>query len=123
MAGLGTHCILELYECPLELLDDRDYVLRSLRGAAEAAGATWLGQVSHKFDPQGVTALGLLAESHISMHTWPESRYAAVDIFTCGDMTMPRRACEYLTEAFRPRRRELREFNRGGAVVDLPAMV
>ncbi len=52
--------------------------------------------ITHHFEPQGVTGLALLAESHISIHTWPESGYAAVDVFTCGDHTMPEKACEVI---------------------------
>lgn len=96
MASIGTHCLLELYGCPHEILDDHDLIVRTLRDAAEAAGATWLSHTSYKFSPQGVTAVGLLSESHISIHTWPESGYAAADVFTCGDIAMPEKACEYL---------------------------
>lgn len=98
--SVGTHCILELYGCRSELLNNADYILRSLRNAAQRAGATFLKETFHCFEPQGVTALILLAESHISIHTWPESGYAAVDVFTCGDHTMPETACHFLTQAF-----------------------
>lgn len=101
MTSVGTHGILELYGCPFELLNDHEFIKRTLREAAEDAGATWLGEVSHAFSPQGVTALGLLSESHISMHTWPENGYAACDVFTCGDVAMPEQACQYLARAFR----------------------
>jgi S-adenosylmethionine decarboxylase len=97
---VGTHCILELYGCNHALLDDADYIQQSLRNAATTAGATFLKETCHRFDPQGVTALALLAESHISIHTWPESGYAAVDVFTCGDHTMPESACHHLIRAF-----------------------
>ena len=107
MAHVGVHCLLELYGCPLELLDDRDHILRSLREAAEGAGATWLDGTSHKFEPQGVTALGLLSESHISIHTWPELGYAAVDCFTCGDGAMPEDACKSMIGALRASRSHL----------------
>ncbi|MEL7472813.1 MAG: adenosylmethionine decarboxylase [Planctomycetota bacterium] len=99
MAYPGTHCILELYDCPRDRLNDHDAIISTLQAAVEHAGATWLGQVSHQFTPQGITALGLLSESHISIHTWPESGYAAVDVFTCGDVAMPEKACEYLVQA------------------------
>lgn len=102
MVHVGRHCILELYGCPAELLNDEQGLVDTLRAAAENAGATWMGQVSHKFDPQGVTALGLLSESHISIHTWPEVGYAACDVFTCGDDADPEHACGLLVEALRP---------------------
>ena len=56
--------------------------------------------VTHSFKPQGVTGLALLAESHISIHTWPEIGYAAIDVFTCGDHTMPEKACKLLFKDF-----------------------
>ncbi len=99
MASVGKHCILELYGCPSETLNDKDLIVKVLRQSAERAGATWLGEVAHRFDPQGVTALGLLAESHISIHTWPEIGYAAADVFTCGASCDPALACELLAQA------------------------
>jgi len=95
-AGVGRHCILELYNCDPQKLNDEAFVQSLIRQAATEAGATLLALISHQFQPQGVTGLALLAESHISIHTWPESGYAAVDVFTCGNHTMPGRACDVL---------------------------
>ena len=83
-----------------DLLDDEEFVKKALTEAASAAGATLLNLVSHKFEPQGVTALALLAESHISIHTYPEYGYAAVDAFTCGEHTNPESACRSLKDSF-----------------------
>ena len=69
--------------------------------AAEAANATLLSISSKKFDPQGVTAVVLLSESHLSIHTWPEYGYAAIDAFTCGDRTDPEKACDFLLKTFK----------------------
>ena len=69
--------------------------------AAEAANATLLSISSKKFDPQGVTAVVLLSESHLSIHTWPEYGYAAIDAFTCGDRTDPEKACDFLRKTFK----------------------
>lgn len=99
LTPVGTHCILELYGCSGSRLDDPGFVRQALRDAAIAAEATLLGEVVHEFDPQGVTALALLSESHISIHTWPEMQYAAVDVFTCGS-AKPEQGCHYLIEAF-----------------------
>jgi S-adenosylmethionine decarboxylase len=76
------------------------------------AGATLLNLITHHFQPQGVTGLALLAESHLSIHTWPESGYAAVDVFTCGDHTMPERACEVLCRELEATGHTLRCFRR-----------
>jgi len=113
LASIGTHCILELYDCPRELLDDHDFVRSTLRAAAEHGFATLLDEVSHKFHPQGVTALALIAESHLAIHTWPEYGYAAVDVFTCGHRARAERACAYLLRAFRARRHSLTRLSRG----------
>ena len=94
---VGKHCILELYDCDEAKINDEAFVRTSLTAAAKTAGATLLNLITHRFDPQGVTGLALLAESHISIHTWPEQGYAAVDVFTCGEHTVPKRACEFLS--------------------------
>ncbi|MDX1977481.1 MAG: adenosylmethionine decarboxylase [Pseudanabaenaceae cyanobacterium bins.68] len=101
---VGVHYILEIYECPSTVLNDLEYIMECLRGAVKCAGATLLNQVAHQFSPQGVTALMLLAESHISIHTWPESGYAALDVFTCGSHTMPDLACAYLIDKLQAKR-------------------
>jgi S-adenosylmethionine decarboxylase len=118
LAKLGIHCILELYDCPPELLNDEAYVKQSLRTAVDRGLSSMLQEVSHRFHPQGVTALGLLAESHISIHTWPEFGYAAADVFTCGDRAQPENACRYLVEAFRAGRHTFRRLARGAELGD-----
>lgn len=115
MPSIGSHCILELYGCPETVLDDEARILTAVRGAAQAAGSTLLAEVSHRFDPQGVTALALLAESHISVHTWPELAYAACDVFTCGETCLPEEACRYLARALQAERYELEKVPRGHA--------
>ena len=110
---IGTHCILELYDCPPEILDDLERIRDALRAAAKLAKSTLLSDTAHRFEPQGVTALGLLAESHISVHTWPELGYAAADVFTCGNECRPEQACEYLAQALQAGRFELRVQERG----------
>ena len=109
---VGKHCILELYECDPSRLDDEAFLRTSITTPAKSAGATLLNLITHHFEPQGVTGLALLAESHISIHTWPESGYAAVDVFTCGDHTMPEQACAVLSEALQSKRQALRSFLR-----------
>ena len=96
---VGRHVIYELMDGNPNLLNDEDFIKKSLEQAAEDSGATLLSLVSHKFEPQGVTALALLSESHISIHTWPEHGYAAIDAFTCGEHTNPEVACGTLRKA------------------------
>ena len=109
---VGKHCILELYDCDQARLDDEAFLRTTITTAAKRAGATLLNLITHRFEPQGVTGLALLAESHISIHTWPENGYAAVDVFTCGDHTMPEQACRVMSEELRASRHALRSFLR-----------
>ena len=97
---VGRHCVFELEGGDPLLLDNEDFIKNALMEAAAEANATLLSTVSHKFEPQGVTAIALLSESHISIHTWPEERYAAIDCFSCGSHTDPEAACRNLQAAF-----------------------
>tara|TARA_Y100001968_G_scaffold227557_1_gene210303 strand:+ start:1130 stop:1597 length:468 start_codon:yes stop_codon:yes gene_type:complete len=98
--NVGRHCILELYQCDHAKLNDEAFIRTTLTASAKIAGATLMNLLTHSFKPQGVTGLALLAESHISIHTWPEIGYAAIDVFTCGDHTMPEKACKLLFKEF-----------------------
>lgn len=109
---VGKHCILELYGCSSTKLNDEVFLRAAITTAAELAGATLLNLITHHFEPQGVTGLALLAESHISIHTWPESGYAAVDVFTCGDHTMPEKACQVLADELDAGQHKLKSFRR-----------
>ncbi len=109
---VGKHCILELYDCDHFKLNDEAFLRTTVTTAAKLAGATLLNLITHRFEPQGVTGLALLAESHISIHTWPENGYAAVDVFTCGDHTMPERACHVLQQELGAGYYSLKSFER-----------
>ena len=108
----SKHFLLELYRCDYEKLNDESFLRCTLNRAAKLAKATVLNLISNKFEPQGVTAIALLAESHISIHTWPESNYSAVDIFTCGQNMLPEIASQYLIEALKAEEHFLRVIDR-----------
>ncbi|MDA9746247.1 adenosylmethionine decarboxylase [Prochlorococcus sp. AH-736-K20] len=108
----SKHLLLELYKCDYEKLNDESFLRCSLNRAAKFAKATVLNLISNKFEPQGVTAIALLAESHISIHTWPESNYSAVDIFTCGRNMSPELASQYLIRALKAEEHTLRVIDR-----------
>jgi len=108
----SKHLLLELYKCDCEKLNDESYLRCILNRASKLANATVLNLISNKFEPQGVTAIALLAESHISIHTWPESNYSAVDIFTCGHSMMPELASQYLIESLMAKEYSLRVIER-----------
>jgi len=84
MTNLGVHLIVDAWGCPADLLNDPERVTAALRAAVEAGGATLIDLTVHQFNPQGVTAVATLAESHIAIHTWPEHGYFAADLFFCG---------------------------------------
>ncbi len=94
------HILFTLRGCPFGLLDDEAHIRNVLANAATLSESTLLGIQSHKFQPQGVTAVALLAESHISIHTWPEKGMAVCDIFTCGEHTKPKKGMEYMKMMF-----------------------
>ncbi len=107
----GTHLIIDLWGA--RGLADAAAIERALRQAVEAAGATLLHIHLHRFTPQGgISGVALLAESHITIHTWPERDYAALDVFMCG-ASDPRRTVPVLRRAFQPQRFEVRELLRG----------
>ena len=108
----SKHLLLELYRCDPEKLNDESFLRCILSRAAKLANATVLNLISNKFEPQGVTAIALLAESHISIHTWPESNYSAVDIFTCGQNMMPELASQYLIKSLMAKEHSLRILER-----------
>lgn len=98
MKALGYHYIAELSGCRREILESIDLVKEIITNAALAANAEVREVVVHKFSPQGVSGVVVIAESHLSIHTWPEYNYAAIDIFTCGQNTKPDAACRHIAE-------------------------
>ena len=105
--------MLDLKGCDKKLLDDLPYIKECMLEAASEIGATVIGQIFHQFSPQGVTGVIAIAESHLSIHTWPEHGYAAIDIFTCGTEIRPHRAAQKLMQALNCRDRSVTEIRRG----------
>lgn len=83
-SSLGEHRILEFWGCPFETLDDLEAIREMFRVGLEMSNATVIQTVLHQFSPQGVTGVVAIAESHVSIHTWPELGYAAIDVLSCG---------------------------------------
>jgi S-adenosylmethionine decarboxylase len=111
----GTHLIIEVIDG--DGLDDEARIQKAFRDCVDTCGATLLHIHTHKFSPQGVSGVAVLAESHISVHTWPEIGYGAFDVFMCGDAA-PWRAVEVLREAFDAGEVRVRELLRGEGLVD-----
>ena len=109
---VGRHLVLDYWDCEAGLLNDKDALVQIINDAAEATGAQILSTESHQFEGQGVTAVSILAESHISIHTWPEIKYAGVDIYTCGTCD-PLLAHALIKEKLASSRVKLVELHRG----------
>lgn len=112
---LGRHLLLELHDCPDQILKDTHFLETEMRAAAERMGATVVTSNFHTFSPYGVSGVVIIQESHLTIHTWPEHGYAAIDIFTCGKIDLLAGA-NYLTERLKAGRSEQQIFGRGPKV-------
>ena len=110
-AHAGVHYMAEFWGA--EVVTDPERLEALLHEAAGAARSTVVRQAMHAFTPQGLTGFVLLAESHLSFHTWPERDYVAVDIFTCGGTADGRAAIDYLAQVLKPERVEVKRVERG----------
>lgn len=119
MQALGKHLILDLLECKEQFLNNVEEIRRILLEAAKKAHATIVDVVFHEFNPHGVSGVIVIAESHITIHTWPEYRYAAVDIFGCGDTLQMEVAKDYLVKELDAKRISVTELPRGVLVEPL----
>jgi S-adenosylmethionine decarboxylase len=111
--ALGRHLLLELKICNEEVLDDLNFLKECLNEAAVQCGATVVGESFYHFSPYGVSGVVNIAESHIAIHTWPEYRYAAVDVFTCGNNVDPEKAAKLIIERLEAQSHSLIELRRG----------
>lgn len=109
----GRHLLVELYGCDPRALDDAERLAGLLRRAAEASGSTVVAEVFHPFAPHGITGVVVIEESHLSVHTWPETGYAAVDFYTCGSGD-PERGLRLVADGLAAKRVEVLEVTRGG---------
>ena len=112
MKYLGKHSIIELYGCPADLLAQPDSMERILKATALAMGATIIESKFHHFSPLGVSGVVIIAESHLTIHTWPEHEYAAVDMFTCGSVDFEK-GIQYLKEHLKSNKIEWKVLDRG----------
>lgn len=113
MNALGKHLLIELNDCNRELLNDLDTIRDIMLAAATGCGATILGESFHRFSPQGISGVIIIAESHLTIHTWPEHGYAAADIFTCGTTVIPEKAAEIIIDRFAPGNHSIIQMFRG----------
>lgn len=108
---IGIHLVADFWSG--KTIEDPKELGELLFEAAKKAGNTPLNFAFHKFQPQGITGVLLLAESHIAVHSWPELNYLAVDIFTCGKKTFPEKALKYLKEKLKPKKVKIYKLKRG----------
>jgi len=108
---VGVHLLVEFWGG--KIIENPKEIKRILIEAAKRAKNIPLKVAIHKFNPWGITGVVLLAESHLSIHTWPEINYVAIDIFSCGEKAMPYKALEYLKKEFKPKKVKIKEIKRG----------
>ena len=118
MKSLGKHLIIEFFQCDRSILNELKTLENHLLAAVELSGATVIQPCFHQFSPHGITGVVVVAESHFSVHTWPEYGYCALDIFTCGDNVDGRKALNYLKENLKAANISVMEVKRG--ILDLP---
>jgi S-adenosylmethionine decarboxylase len=118
MKALGKHLIIEFHDCDPAVLNDTRGCERHILEAVRISGATVIKPFFHQFNPHGVSGIVVIAESHFSIHTWPEYGYCAIDVFTCGDDIKSEPAVEYLRRNFHARHYSVMEMKRG--LLDLP---
>jgi S-adenosylmethionine decarboxylase proenzyme len=113
MQALGKHILVEFYGCNSEKLKDSNMLQQEFENAANISGATVVDSTFHTFSPYGVSGVVVIAESHLTIHTWPEYGYAAVDLFTCGDTVDPWAAFDYLKRILQSQHTSTIEMKRG----------
>jgi len=113
MKKLGRHLIAEFADCDSQKLADVDFIEDCMNEAVRKSGATIISSIFHRYNPQGVSGVVVIAESHLSIHTWPEYNYAAVDFFTCGQSVDPYKAYNYMKKMLDSKKSQLSELDRG----------
>jgi len=113
MKILGRHLVIELSNCDKDKLNNLDYLKRCMEKSVQLTGATIVDSVFHLYNPQGVSGVVVIAESHCSIHTWPEYGYAAIDYFTCGESVDPYLGLDYIKETLQAEDVQVTELKRG----------
>ncbi|WP_199618455.1 adenosylmethionine decarboxylase [Paenibacillus alkalitolerans] len=109
----GRHVAVDTWGVDFDKLNNAEWLQSQLVEAAEVSGATVLSVQSKQFEPQGATVLVLLSESHLSIHTYPEKGFAAIDCYTCGDTVDPQMAIDYLVDVLKPETAYAKKLVRG----------
>ena len=113
LEALGRHILVEYYNCNEDTLRNHEEIEKLMNKAAEISGATIVTSTFHHFNPWGVSGAVIISESHLTIHTWPEFGYAAVDLFTCGDKVNPWIGFDFLEKSLQAEKSESYELSRG----------
>jgi S-adenosylmethionine decarboxylase len=113
MKTLGRHLLIELYQCDSRVISDVRKIEEIMVNAAKAAKAHLVDVVFHNFNPNGVSGVVVISESHLTIHTWPEFNFASIDIFTCGATINPWKAYDYISRQFKAKTYTAMELKRG----------
>ncbi len=113
MKALGRHILAEFFNCDANILNDAQMIEAYMKRAAIECGATIVSSTFHTFNPHGVSGVVVIAESHLAIHTWPEYKYAAIDIFTCGTTIDPTIGNRVLKEYLKAEKISTVEIKRG----------
>ena len=117
MMTRSIHVLCEIYGVEFDRLNNRKFLEQVLTDAALEAGAEVREVAFQNFSPQGVSGVVIISESHLTIHTFPEENYCAVDIFTCGDKIDPMDACNYLLNVLQAKKSFIKEFERGNGEI------
>ncbi len=111
--ALGYNIVVDLFDCNPQKIDDREFVRSTMLEAAKVAKASIITDIFHSFNPQGLSGVVVIAESHIAIHSWPEFGCVAIDIFSCSEKLEHEKAIEYLKQAFEARKATVAKTERG----------
>lgn len=111
--GLGNHVLADFYDCHPSYMNDRDLIEKVMVEAAIHCGATVVESAFHQFNPIGISGVVVIAESHLTIHTWPEYNFASIDVYTCGEQLEPMDAIKYLEDKFGAKQSEISRHKRG----------
>lgn len=116
---IGNHIIADFWGIDFDKLNDVEFLKKHMALAAEASGANIINIETKAFNPIGATVLILLSESHLSIHTYPEKGYAALDGYTCGEKVVPEKAIDYLKDIFEPAETYMKKIVRGTGKLEI----
>ena len=111
--NIGYQILIDLYDCDYEKMEDLDYIKNMMKGLSEVLGTTIRDEAFHKFSPYGISGVLIIAESHLAIHTWPDYKYAGIDLFTCAKKLNTDKAIEFLCQSLNTKNYEIKEINRG----------